>query len=98
MTAEKKPRKPLRPEDLPLFPSEEQIAVLVIGEARAKEWPRIAKALEEADGFPPIDEHVGARYWPAVAGYFRNRWNVDLYNSNARVRIAPAPLRPRPKK
>ncbi|MET4739699.1 hypothetical protein ABIF73_003838 [Bradyrhizobium japonicum] len=86
-------REPLRPDDLPLFPSEEQIAILVIGEARAKEWPRIAKALEEADGFPQIDEHVGARYWPAVAGYFHNRWNVDLYNSEARIRIAPRPLR-----
>lgn len=83
----------LKPEDLPLFPSEEQIAVLVIGEARAKEWPRIAKMLEQADDFPPIDEFVGARYWPAVAGYFHNRWNVDLLNGNARVRIAPRPLR-----
>jgi hypothetical protein len=81
-----------KPDALPLFPSEDQIAVLVLGEARAKEWPRIAKILEQVDSFPMIDEHVGARYWPAVAGYFHNRWNVELYNSNARVRIGPRPL------
>jgi hypothetical protein len=80
------------PDDLPLFPSEEQIAVLVLGKERAKEWPRIARILEEVDRFPSIDEHVGARYWPAVAGYFHNRWNVDLYNSDSRVRIGPRPL------
>lgn len=44
-----------------------------------KEWPRIARILETVDSFPPIDEHLGARYWPAVVGYFHNRWNVDLY-------------------
>jgi hypothetical protein len=80
------------PDTLPLFPSEDQIAVLVLGEARANEWPRIARILEEVDLFPPMDKHVGARYWPAVAGYFHNRWNVDLYNSRSKVRIVPAPL------
>jgi len=79
-------------DDLPLFPSEYQIGVLVLGEARAGEWPRIAKILEEVDRFPPIDQYVGARYWPAVAGYFHNRWNVDLYNSKSSIRIGPAPL------
>jgi len=81
------------PHDLPLFPGEDEIAVLVLGNARAKEWPRIAKLLEDEDDFPPIDRHVGARYWPAVSGYFHNRWNVDLYNSNSRIRIGPRPLR-----
>jgi hypothetical protein len=88
----RKIQPPLTPDDLPLFPSEYQIGILVLGEARAQEWPRIAKILEEVDYFPPIDEHVGARYWPAVAGYFHNRWNVDLYNSKARIRIGPASL------
>lgn len=82
----------IAPDALPLFPTEEQIAVLVLGQARAKEWPRIVKILETVDSFPPIDEHLGARYWPAVVGYFHNRWNVDLYNSQARVRIVPRPL------
>jgi hypothetical protein len=80
-------------DDFPLFRNEEEIATLVIGKDRAKEWPRIAKLLEDEDDFPPIDRYVGARYWPAVSAYFHNRWNVDLYNSDCRMRIVPRPLR-----
>jgi hypothetical protein len=81
-------------DDFPLFRSEDAIAILVIGKDRAKEWPRIAKRLEDEDDFPPVDrQHVGARYWPAVSAYFHNRWNVDLYNSDCRIRIGPRPLR-----
>jgi hypothetical protein len=86
-------RPKIVPDDLPLFPSEEQIAVL--GAARAKDWPRIAEALEDIDQFPQIDPIIGARYWPAVEGYFNNRWNVDALNSDARLRVVPRPLRGR---
>jgi hypothetical protein len=36
-------------DDFPLFRNEEEIATLVIGKDRAKEWPRIAKLLEDED-------------------------------------------------
>jgi hypothetical protein len=82
-------------DDFPLFRSEEQIATLVIGKDRAKEWPRIAKLLETEDDFPPIDRYVLARYWPAVVAYFHNRWNVDLYwqQKSGPYRIMPRPLK-----
>jgi hypothetical protein len=81
------------PTEFPLFRSEEEIATLVIGKDRVKDWPRIAKLLETEDAFPPIDRYIHARYWPAVVAYFHNRWNVDLYNSDSRGRIAPRPLK-----
>lgn len=54
--------------DAPLYASEDQIAVFVIGPARAKEWPGIVAALER-QGFPPINKVFGGRYRPAVKAW-----------------------------
>lgn len=62
--------------DFPLYPSEEEIALAVMGAARAKEWPAKAKYLEEKHGLPPIDELMGGRFWPAVVEYFRVRHGI----------------------
>lgn len=59
----------------PLYPTEAEIAALVLGK-RAKDWPKLAKFLEEKQGLPRIDLEIGGRFWPAVDAYFRQRHNV----------------------
>lgn len=62
----------------PLYPTESEIAVLVLGVKRAKEWPSIAKFLEDKEGLPAIDMQLGGRFWPAVDAYFRQRHNMHI--------------------
>lgn len=51
---------------IPLYPSESEIAVLVLGAKRAREWPAKARYLEDKHGLPRIDQVMGGRFWPAV--------------------------------
>lgn len=60
-----KPR--IRWDDLPLFPSEELIARLVL-DSRADQWPSVAKQLEKR-GFPKVHPFYGGRYWPHVLAF-----------------------------
>ena len=62
----------------PLYPSESEIAVLVLGAKRAREWPAKARYLEDKHGLPPIDQVMGGRYWPAVVEYFRRRHGLAI--------------------
>lgn len=73
----------------PLFPSEAEIAVLVLGVKRARDWPSIARHLETKSSLPPIDAHMGGRYWPAVEAYFQQR------NKTAIPMVAAPPIAPR---
>lgn len=58
---------------LPLYPSEAEIAIAVLGAKRAPEWKSIA-VLFERQGLPRISPLTGARYWPAVKAW------LDRYN------------------
>ncbi len=58
-----------RANDLPLFPSEQQIAELVLGHERAKEWPQIVAVLEKR-GFPRIHPVMGGRRLADVLHFF----------------------------
>jgi hypothetical protein len=90
---------PRAPADMPLYPSEDQIAVAVMGPARAKEWPGKARYLQDKHGLPPVDELMGGRYWPAVEEFFRARHGVALPKTvdgpaivptiSSRVRVVP---------
>jgi hypothetical protein len=61
-----------------LYPDEAEIARLVLGDARAKDWDGVATVLERK-GLPPIDPMMGGRYWPAVRAFLdrRHRLNLD---------------------
>jgi hypothetical protein len=72
---------------IPLYPDEATIAVLVLGK-RAKDWPRIAKYMEDKHGLPRVDELMGGRYWPAVEECFRLRQG---YSALPRVDGSPPP-------
>jgi hypothetical protein len=78
----------------PLYPREDEIAVLVLGK-RHKEWPHIASYLEHKHGMPCIDEIMGGRFWPAIEAFFRARHGVALDDApqlapkSSRVRVVP---------
>ncbi len=63
---------------LPLFPSEDQLALAILGK-RARDWPQIA-AHYEREGLPAVDPVMGARYAPAVRAFFDRVWNVGAPN------------------
>ena len=87
-------------DNFPLYPSEIQIARAVLG-ARAKEWARVAKVLEDKEGLPRINELMGGRFWPAVVAFFHGWQHISLDNTrveptarpNSRFEIVPPPMR-----
>lgn len=95
---EKKIRKP-QADDMPLYPSEAQIARAVLGD-RAKDWKRIVKVLEDKEGFPPIIHLMGGRFWPAVVAFFYGWQKISLDNTrvdltsrpNSRIEIVLPPV------
>jgi hypothetical protein len=60
----------------PLYLPETEVAKLVLGKARASEWPSIAKLLEKS-GLPPINPVFGMRYWPGVVKWFERYEKVE---------------------
>lgn len=66
----------------PLYPSEQQIARLVLGE-RSKSWTGLSAVLEK-QGLPPIDPLFGGRYWPAVKAFLDRRHHVNKGDRDAR--------------
>jgi hypothetical protein len=64
--------RPAHTHDLPLFPSEEQIAELVVGRERVRDWPGIAATLEKR-GFPKIDPLHGGRKLADVLAFYDRR-------------------------
>lgn len=61
--------------DLPLFASDEVIAVAFIGPGKTAEWRQIA-ALLETRGLPKIDALMGGRYVPAVRAFFDKEYGL----------------------
>lgn len=61
-----------------LYPSEPEIAILILGAKRAKEWPCIAVHLENKHGLPRVDAEMGGRFWPEVQAYFYHRHGMRL--------------------
>ena len=68
--------KPKPGEPTALFPDEAEIAVAVLGQARAKQWPGLAVVLER-NGLPRVDPQFGARYWPAVKAFLDRRAGME---------------------
>ncbi|GEO13544.1 hypothetical protein [Microvirga aerophila] len=58
--------------DLPLYPTEQQIAREVLPPHRVSAWDGIAAVLERR-GLPKVDPLFGGRYWPAVKAFLDRR-------------------------
>ena len=98
-TDDTKPRKSRHTaEEMPLYPTEAQIARAVLGD-RAKDWKRIAKVLEDKEGLPKINELMGGRFWPAIVAFFYGWQHISLDNTrveltgrrNPRFEFVPPP-------
>jgi hypothetical protein len=66
-----------RKKEQPLYASEEQVADLVLGPGRLRDWKDRAAILER-EGLPKIDPMMGGRYLPAVRTFFDQRNGVIL--------------------
>lgn len=78
------------PSGMPLYPSEAQIGRAVLG-SRAKDWPRVAKCLEDKEGLPRINELMGGRFWPAVVAFFHGWQHISLDNMRVETVSRPHP-------
>jgi hypothetical protein len=58
-----------RPKPATLYASEEQIAELILGPNRLRDWKQRVPILER-QGMPHIDPLMGGRYLPAVRAFF----------------------------
>lgn len=70
-----------------LFPDEKEIARLVLGPGREKQWREIAQVLEKRN-FPPINPLMGGRYFPAVRAFFDHENGVPLQSASPETTIA----------
>lgn len=61
--------------EMPLFPTEEEIARELFGPAKAAMWKRLVPFLEK-QGFPCIDPVFERRYWPAIRRWLDNRYGI----------------------
>jgi hypothetical protein len=68
---------------MPLYPSEAEVAVAVLGQKRAHLWPSIAEHDEQKLGLPKIDPVKGGRYWPAVERFYDKINHLDDRASSA---------------
>jgi hypothetical protein len=83
---------------IPLYPSEERIAIEVLGPDRVRGWPAIARH-ENTHGLPPVDTLMGGRHWESVVAFFRARQGLslpaavdaapDVRTMGSRVRVVP---------
>jgi hypothetical protein len=61
---------------MPLYPTEAEVGVAVLGAERASEWASLVAHLEH-EGLPLVDPIIGARFWPAVQKFFEARHGLD---------------------
>ena len=61
----------------PLYASEEQVAEMVLGPGRLRDWKDRVPMLER-EGLPKVDLMMGGRYLPAVRTFFDQRNGVIL--------------------
>lgn len=66
-----------------LYPSESEIARLVLGE-RSAMWDVISTGLESR-GLPPVDSTFGGRYWPAVRAFLDRRNRIAPDGTTAEI-------------
>lgn len=68
-----------------LYPDEQEIARLVVGAKRIREWPGKAAVLERS-GLPKVDVMMGGRYWPAVRAFLDRYHHVSQHVSERQSR------------
>ncbi len=75
------PRRPATPprfDDLPLFASDAELALAIMGPEHAKDFLQVLPHFVNHHGFPKPDPLLGRRYRPAVREWLDKRWNVGM--------------------
>lgn len=62
---------------LPLFATDDEIAIPIVGKSRAADWKRGTLRVLEASGFPLIDALHGGRPVPLIKKYYDHYLGVD---------------------
>ncbi len=76
-------------DDLPLFASDQDLAVAIVGPERAAAFLDALPTLEKR-GFPPTSMAFGGRYVPLVKRYFEATWgNATVTPHHGIVRDGP---------
>jgi len=68
-----------------LYGSEEEVAEMVLGPGRLRDWRERTIVLER-EGLPEIDPLMGGRYLPAVKTFFDQRSEMIRQRQSARAR------------
>ena len=63
---------------LPLFATDDEIAIAIVGKKRASEWKRGALIILDARGFPKIDVLHGGRPVPLIRKWYENYMGMHL--------------------
>ncbi|MDR7148033.1 hypothetical protein [Rhizobium sp. BE258] len=64
-------------DQLPLFASDDEIAVAIVGKAKATSWKRGALKVMEARGFPKVDALHGGRPVPLIKKWYASYMLLD---------------------
>jgi hypothetical protein len=83
----KKRRPGLTFADLPLFASDAELGVALLGRARAAVWSSLVPSFER-EGLPKNDPLMGGRYVPAVKAFFDRQYGLTASESIASARSA----------
>lgn len=63
----------------PLFATDEELAIAIVGKERAKKWVREAlPALKKIAGFPTLDKLHGGRPVPLVVKFYDDYFGLSL--------------------
>ncbi|MBY3564152.1 hypothetical protein [Rhizobium laguerreae] len=62
---------------LPLFATDDEIAIAVVGKARAPAWKRNALRMLDARGFPKVDALHGGRPVPLIRKWYELHMGLD---------------------
>ncbi|WP_199925232.1 hypothetical protein [Neorhizobium sp. SOG26] len=62
---------------LPLFATDDEIAIAIVGRKRASEWKRGALKILEARGFPAVDLLHGGRPVPLIRKWYEIHMGID---------------------
>jgi hypothetical protein len=71
----KKRRPGLTFAELPLFATDDELGVALLGRARSAVWRSLAP-LFEREGLPRSDPQMGGRYVPAVKAFFDRQYGL----------------------
>lgn len=73
----KKRRPSLTFAELPLFATDDELGVALLGRARSVVWRNLVPSFEQA-GLPKNDPQMGGRYVPAVKAFFDHQYGLTV--------------------